>query len=168
MTGGPFGPQPVNAPADNPPSNINCTRLLRFLRFTGLFGIESTYDRGSHNDAHAQDHRRADDCRGDVPVLDDLSAQVPRRAFVEYLETNDRRHHADYRKQHHVADGLQQRLRVPRRWSGKWSDAIRRKNTRRGKDEQQRYKGNNSSDFHPRRINFSALPVNYNQTRILE
>lgn len=82
--------------------------MLR-LRFTKL-----TEHRSCNDDAHAQNNGSSDNGRSHISVLQNFAGEMAGSALVENLETDNCRKNADGGKNQHVADSLQQGLRMPR------------------------------------------------------
>src|SRR5438477_9666698 len=91
--------QPVNAPADKPPSRIKRMLRLRFMAranrrkrrkrrspflLTPFPPVKNSAEhRSGDDDAYAQDRGGGDDGGGDVFIFDDFLLQIPRRAKVK-------------------------------------------------------------------------------------
>ena len=88
------------------------------LRFNLASRTGSAQHRRSHDDAHPENDRRRNDGRGDVAVLKNFAVEVAGRAFVKQLVSGNRGHDADGRKEQLVANGLTERLGMPR-WRGR-------------------------------------------------
>lgn len=88
------------------------SRMLR-LRFTTWPGVGLTQHRRRDDDAYTEDDRAGDNRRGHIAVLNDFSCQMSGRALVKNLVAQNRRNNSNGREQQHIADRLQQRLRVP-------------------------------------------------------
>ena len=90
---------------------------MLWLRFTGG---KLTEDGRRDDDAYSQNYGRRDNGGGDIPVFQNFLLQMARRAFVKNLEPEDRGKDADAGENQNIADGGEQRLRVPVRGGRRW------------------------------------------------